>query len=119
MFGKKAKEIKELRKDLADQKDGSTRLYARCRVLEEENESLKAANADQAQKLKNAEVLLQREQATTAREKKRADENYEALTRTEGERDESQKALAAANARIEELQVPLTKEVIAQAKRKK
>lgn len=101
MFGKKAKEIKELRKDLADQKDGNTRLYARCRVLEEENESLKAANADQAQKLKNAEVLLQREQATTAREKKRADENYAQYT--------------AEKARADSLQVPFTIEVSNQA----
>ena len=101
MFGKKAKEIKELSKDLADQRDGNIRLAARCCALEEEIASLKAANADQAQKLKNAEVLLQREQAATEQQRKRADENYQSMKLIEQERDA--------------MRAPFTQEVLAQA----
>lgn len=94
MFGKKAKEIKKLESLLAENNTHFDNFRA-------EIASLKAANADQAQKLKNAAALLEREQAATAREKKRADENYAQYT--------------AEKARADSLQVPLTIEVSNQA----
>ena len=65
MFGKKAKEIANLK--------------AIIKTDAEMIDALTTANADCQQKLKNAQALIQRAEADRDAQKRRADENYQAL----------------------------------------